>query len=170
MNAERIEGLKALVRAAGVDGLIIAGGAVRDAYLDIPARDIDFVVKDPGDPVKLAEIITKIRKATGVEGIGLVSKADSENPYAEAFSLYRSDDDGVEVIVSESDAVDYVDGFDDDLSQMWVDGGQFFATPESRRAAESKIITVDRLQHRRFAKLLAKFKPEDGWVVQYAKA
>jgi tRNA nucleotidyltransferase/poly(A) polymerase len=167
MNAERIEGLKALVRAAGVDGLIIAGGAVRDAYLDIPARDIDFVVKHPGDPVKLAEIIGRVRKAAGVKELALVSEA-SENPYEGAFELYRSEDSGVEVVVAMVDAVDYVDGFDDDISQMWVDGKQFYATPQSRNAARSKTITVDRDQRRRFAKLKAKFRAEDGWLVQYA--
>jgi hypothetical protein len=168
MNIDRLDQLIRAVRAIDVDGLIIAGGAVRDAYLGIEGRDIDFIVQDPGgDGTALAEIVRKVGEVSGQRTLKIVERKG--NPYDHAFELYRSDDEKVELIVAEDTELEYVDSFHDDISQMWVDGSSFHANTVALKAAVLEEITVDAGRDKRFEKLEKKFGPL-GFTVKYAQA
>lgn len=153
---KRLQLLQKLVRELNVPGLIVAGGAVRDAYLGVPHRDVDLLVEFQYYSLALAAI----ERVTWHK----LAEVSEHDPYEGDFSLYRSHDDSVELIaLHKATPLEHVQGFDDDLSMMWVDADGFHADPDALLAAETKVITVYNGNDKRAEKLRKKFP---GYTVQ----
>lgn len=161
MRVKSIVVLQELVRAIGVAGLVVAGGAVRDAFIGAPAKDIDILVENPFEPTSEARIVEAVEKATKRK---LVRQVGEANDYK--FVLYRSEDSKIDLVMVPMDEIEYIEDFDDDLSRMWVDSDGFHAMPEALAAWESRVITVKAAAEQRYNKLVAKFGGE--YKVQYA--
>lgn len=156
MNVNALAELSALATATGI---MIAGGAVRDAIVGVPRKDVDFLL-DGGYPVDAA--LRRIKEVTG-QSLEYVRAGSMpvENDYPSTFDLYRSGDGKYELVaLTDTDDVDYVDGFDDKLSRMYIDAnGDVHISADALDALASRTVGCVSCSTQRAEKLKAKFGP-----------
>lgn len=136
-------------------GVVIVGGAVRDAFFDREVKDIDFMTIKPGDVELMGECL-------GMPMLDcLRHKTDSQRKQYEQepslIAAYETENKHYNLLLVPS-IWKRIQEFPDSISQCWTDGTHMYATQAFCATAMTKVVNCsDRITAERLCRLREKY-------------
>jgi hypothetical protein len=135
--------------------LVLAGGAVRDAYYGREIKDLDFMVNRTEADAALDSIDivfgVRLRPCLGA------TPHEYEDGDRSLLSVYESRDKRINLLIC-TRVMDRIDEFPDSISKVWTTGSAVYATEDFFfTKATGKIKTYDRFTEERRERLSAKY-------------
>jgi len=133
------------LQAFGYTSAIIAGGAVRDDFMEEAISDYDFFLLDPNASLEFKappNEDTMFRKIFGTSDMEKIHDGSYGNLINEIYEL-RTDCDIYQVIYTPVDPIEYVNKyFDVGLCKAYCDGKKIRYTPDFLRDVKEKTLSI----------------------------